>query len=175
MGWGMVVVVFVVVVYGETRAVQKCTVFGGASYSHPPKVSDKARRRRQYAVVRRGDATPYEAFGGRLYRTLCEYRYSTSLAIVRGWGFCNVSSGIGAPRGVVMRGIAVALSLCLVVLMGFFCQSATFLGVLRRVLLGRRGSGRFSDAIHHSLPPTGRGAERWGALLVASAMVKPLM
>ena len=25
------------------------------SYSHPPKVSDKARRRRQYAVVRRGD------------------------------------------------------------------------------------------------------------------------
>ena len=36
-------------------------------YSHPPKVSDKARRRRQYAVVRRGDATPYEAFGGWLY------------------------------------------------------------------------------------------------------------
>ena len=33
-------------------------------YSHPPKVSDKARRRRQYAVVRRGDATQYEAFGG---------------------------------------------------------------------------------------------------------------
>ena len=33
-------------------------------YSHPPKVSDKARRRRQYAFVRRGDATPYEAFGG---------------------------------------------------------------------------------------------------------------
>ena len=36
-------------------------------YSHPPKVSDKARRRRQYAVVRRGDATQYEAFGGWLY------------------------------------------------------------------------------------------------------------
>ena len=36
-------------------------------YSHPPKVSDKARRRRQYAVVRRGDATQYEAFGGCLY------------------------------------------------------------------------------------------------------------
>ena len=36
----------------------------GAVYSHPPKVSDKARRRRQYAVVRRGDATQYEAFGG---------------------------------------------------------------------------------------------------------------
>ena len=35
-----------------------------AMYSHPPKVSDKARRRRQYAFVRRGDATPYEAFGG---------------------------------------------------------------------------------------------------------------
>ena len=30
-------------------------------YSHPPKVSDKARRRRQYAVVRRGDATLYRA------------------------------------------------------------------------------------------------------------------
>lgn len=28
---------------------------------------------------------------------------STSLAIVRGWGFCNVGSGIGAPRGVVTR------------------------------------------------------------------------
>ena len=39
-------------------------------YSHPPKVSDKARRRRQYAVVRRGDATPYEAFGGWLYKQL---------------------------------------------------------------------------------------------------------
>ena len=39
----------------------------GADYSHPPKVSDKARRRRQYAVVRRGDATQYEAFGGWLY------------------------------------------------------------------------------------------------------------
>ena len=38
-----------------------------AAYSHPPKVSDKARRRRQYAVVRRGDATQYEAFGGWLY------------------------------------------------------------------------------------------------------------
>ena len=36
-------------------------------YSHPPKVSDKACRRRQYAFVRRGDATPYEAFGGWLY------------------------------------------------------------------------------------------------------------
>ena len=36
-------------------------------YSHPPKVSDKARRRRQYAFVRRGDATQYEAFGGWLY------------------------------------------------------------------------------------------------------------
>ena len=35
--------------------------------SLPPKVSDKASRRRQYAFVRRGDATPYEAFGGRLY------------------------------------------------------------------------------------------------------------
>lgn len=33
------------------------------------------------------------------------------------------------------------LSLRLVVLMGFFCHPATFLGVLRRVLLGRRGSG----------------------------------
>ncbi|WP_298079850.1 hypothetical protein, partial [uncultured Cardiobacterium sp.] len=30
MGWGMVVVVFVVVVYRKTRAVQKCTVFGDA-------------------------------------------------------------------------------------------------------------------------------------------------
>ena len=39
----------------------------GADYSHPPKVSDKARRRRQYAFVRRGDATQYEAFGGWLY------------------------------------------------------------------------------------------------------------
>ena len=39
----------------------------GNKYSHPPKVSDKARRRRQYAFVRRGDATPYEAFGGWLY------------------------------------------------------------------------------------------------------------
>ena len=36
-------------------------------YSHPPKVSDKARRRRQYAAVRRSDATQYEAFGGWLY------------------------------------------------------------------------------------------------------------
>ncbi|WP_314887090.1 hypothetical protein, partial [Cardiobacterium hominis] len=36
-------------------------------YSHTPKDSDKARRRRQYAVVRRGGATPYEAFGGLLY------------------------------------------------------------------------------------------------------------
>ena len=36
-------------------------------YSRPPKVSDKARRRRQYAVVRRGDATQYETFGGWLY------------------------------------------------------------------------------------------------------------
>ena len=36
--------------------------------SHPPKVSDKARCRRQYAVVRRGDATQYETFGGWLYR-----------------------------------------------------------------------------------------------------------
>ena len=35
-----------------------------AKYSHPPKVSDKARCRRQYVVVRRGDATQYEAFGG---------------------------------------------------------------------------------------------------------------
>ena len=33
-------------------------------YSYPPKVSDKARRRRQYAFVRRGDATQYEVFGG---------------------------------------------------------------------------------------------------------------
>ena len=36
-------------------------------YSDTPKVSDKARCRRQYAVVRRGSATPYEAFGGLLY------------------------------------------------------------------------------------------------------------
>ena len=33
-------------------------------YSQPLKVSDKARCRRQYTVVRRGSATPYEAFGG---------------------------------------------------------------------------------------------------------------
>ena len=39
-------------------------------YSHPPKVSDKARCRRQYAVVRRDNATQYEAFGGWLYQTL---------------------------------------------------------------------------------------------------------
>ena len=44
------------------------------SYSHPPKVSDKARRRRQYAFVRRGDATQYEAFGGWLYNTPGQYR-----------------------------------------------------------------------------------------------------
>ena len=37
-------------------------------YSHPPKVSDKARCRRQYAVVRRDNATQYEAFGGWLYK-----------------------------------------------------------------------------------------------------------
>ena len=43
------------------RRVEPCVDCG---YSHPPKVSDKARRRRQYAVVRRGDATQYEAFGG---------------------------------------------------------------------------------------------------------------
>ena len=40
---------------------------GLSVYSHPPKVSDKARRRRQYAFVRRGDATQYEVFGGWLY------------------------------------------------------------------------------------------------------------
>ena len=48
---------------GDTAQAQQC-------YSHPPKVSNKARRRRQYAVVRRGDATPYEAFGGWLYERL---------------------------------------------------------------------------------------------------------
>lgn len=37
--------------------------------------------------------------------------------------------------------MTVVLSLRLVVLMGFFCHPATFLGVLRRVLLGRRGRG----------------------------------
>jgi len=37
-------------------------------YSHPPKVPDKACRRRQYVFVRRGDATPYEAFGGWLWQ-----------------------------------------------------------------------------------------------------------
>ena len=44
-------------------------------YSHPPKVSDKARRRRQYAFVRRGDATPYEAFGGWLYMPAVVFGY----------------------------------------------------------------------------------------------------
>ena len=40
---------------------------GRKIYSDTPKASDKAHRRRQYAFVRRGDATPYEAFGGLLY------------------------------------------------------------------------------------------------------------
>ena len=31
-----------------------CDTNGLSVYSHPPKISDKARRRRQYAVVRRG-------------------------------------------------------------------------------------------------------------------------
>ena len=43
------------------------TIAAICMYSDTPKVSDKARRRRQYAFVRRGDATPYEAFGGLLY------------------------------------------------------------------------------------------------------------
>ena len=44
-----------------------CFTDTGCTYSDTPKASDKARRRRQYAVVRRGGATPYEAFGGLLY------------------------------------------------------------------------------------------------------------
>jgi len=35
-------------------------------YSNSHKVLYKARRRRQYAVVRRGDATPYRALCGLL-------------------------------------------------------------------------------------------------------------
>ena len=40
-----------------------CFTDTGCTYSDTPKASDKARRWRQYAVVRRSDATPYEAFG----------------------------------------------------------------------------------------------------------------
>ena len=40
---------------------------GNSEYGDTPKASDKARRRRQYAFVRRGGATPYEALGGWLY------------------------------------------------------------------------------------------------------------
>ena len=40
---------------------------GSSEYGDTPKASDKARRRRQYAFVRRGGATPYEALGGWLY------------------------------------------------------------------------------------------------------------
>jgi len=36
------------------QALRTCSKSRLATYSHPPKVSDKARRRRQYAVVRRG-------------------------------------------------------------------------------------------------------------------------
>ena len=43
-----------------------CTWFDNSPYSDTPKASDKVHRLRQYAFVRRGDATPYEAFGGLL-------------------------------------------------------------------------------------------------------------
>ena len=63
------VIVFLADALQAVREMQRVVRSGGmvATYSHPPKVSDKARRRRQYAFVRRGDATQYEAFGGWLY------------------------------------------------------------------------------------------------------------
>ena len=52
----------------RSRSDVRILLDGYCIYSDTPKVSDKARCRRQYAFVRRGSATPYEAFGGLLYQ-----------------------------------------------------------------------------------------------------------